>query len=347
MMPIEYSKLRFSRRAPLICCAVASFFLISPHAISSLNAKPQNAKTSHAKKNEIAHQTVSAAQLLAQMADAERGANYSATETIERADSAPISLRVSRAGRKRFLQYLAPSIRRGDVLVDDGQKTWLYHRAENAVIQTNSAAPRVGPNRATNARVVGETRLGGRAAWLLEVRRDGKVSNLKSSTRNVAARRIWIDKQTHLRLATQIFSPDGQSLEHASLSNVKIGGVGDARFRWNPPRGAQVVRTSGTLFSQFSGAQRAASWLQFPRYVPRDFNFESAIVDNVKGEAWLRYASSSRRFSIFQQKIGGAQKMNAAPQKVDGGWYRASGGSRLLIVGAEDGVAQKILQSVR
>ncbi|HVF85350.1 MAG TPA: hypothetical protein VM821_05180, partial [Abditibacteriaceae bacterium] len=95
-----------------------------------------------------------AARVITQMANAESNANYTAVQTIARRNSTPIRVRIWRLGRKRRLEYLAPNLNRGDVLVDDGRNTWLYHRAENAAVQTRSPAPRYGNivGRASRAR---------------------------------------------------------------------------------------------------------------------------------------------------------------------------------------------------
>lgn len=328
-MQIEYSRLfparqtnrRHAKGALLLTLLLASHFAAKP-----TSAQPASAQ---------------AARLLKQMMNAERNANYTAVQTTSRRNSAPVRVRIWRLGSKRRLEYLAPDLNRGDVLVDDGQNTWLYHRAENAAVQTRSQAPRDGSNasrRAARVRLSGQESVSGRAAWKIDlVRPNGKG----------IARRIWIDKASGLRLSAQVFDAQGQAAERVTLSDLKTSGVDASRFRWTPPAGAQVVRTNGQLFSQFAPAKAAASWLQSPRFIPSGYMFESAVVDNAKGEAWLRYASSARRISLFQQRAADATNTGAAPQKVGGGWYRAANGSRVLIVGAPDGVAQRILNSVR
>ncbi len=276
-----------------------------------------------------------ATKLFGQMAHAERNANYSATQTIARADST-VRVRVWRLGRKKRLEYLEPAINRGDVLLDDGQNTWLYHRAENAAIQTHSQNEREANVGKRTLRVADDSQIGGRKVSVVEILRAAK---------NGVARRIWIDKTTKLRLATQFFDEQNQSTGKISLDDLKVGGVSEARFRWSPPAGAQIVKTDGKLFSQMLPAKQAASWLETPSFVPRGFRFESAVVNNAQDKAWLRYSSASQRFSIFQQRA--AAKADHATQKVEGGWYRVSNGSRLLIAGAPDNTAKRILESMK
>lgn len=283
-----------------------------------------------------------ATQLLTQMAQAERGANYSAVQTIERADATSVQVRIWRLGRQRRLEYLAPALNRGDVLLDDGENTWLYHRAENAAIQTRSQKMRDGNLRDGNSRktarpkIIGQTQMNGRAAWIVDVSRNGTL-----------ARRLWIDKAAKLRLSVQFFGTNKKSMGRTTLENLKIGNVGAAQFRWQPPGGAQIVRTSGTLFSQFAPAKQSAIWLRYPRFLPAGYHFESAIVDSSKGEAWLRYANATRRFSIFQQRAQASLQADKAPQRVDDGWYRTQNGSRQLIVGAPENLAKRVLESVQ
>lgn len=325
-MQIEYSKV-FPAHSRKRCARAALLLVLMASGFEGTlaNAQPIDAR---------------AARLINQMANAERNANYTAVQTMARRNSAPVRVRIWRLGRKRRLEYLAPDLNRGDVLVDDGQNTWMYHRAENAAVQTRSQARDASnlARRAARARLAGEDRVNGRAAW--------KVDLVRPNQKGVA-RRLWIDKATKLRLSVQVFDAQGQSAERITMNNFKIGGVNQSRFRWTPPASAQVVRTAGTLFSQFAPAREAASWLQYPRFIPGGYVFESAIVDGAKGEAWLRYASSTRRISLFQQRAADATGSGAAPQKVGGGWYRAANGSRVLVVGAPDVVAQRILRSVR
>lgn len=333
-MQIEYSKpfsaRQTNRRGAQGVLTLA--LLLASH----FEGKPASAQAASAQAA-----SPQAARILKQMMNAERNANYTAVQTMARRNSAPVRVRIWRLGRKRRLEYLAPDLNRGDILVDDGQNTWLYHRAENTAVQTRSQAPRDGSNasrRVARVRLSGQESVGGRAAWKIDlVRPNGKG----------IARRVWIDKASGLRLSAQVFDAQGQAAERVTLSDLKTSGVDASRFRWTPPGGAQVVRTNGQLFSQFAPAKAAASWLQSPRFIPSGYMFESAVVDNAKGEAWLRYASSTRRISLFQQRAADATSTGAAPQKVGGGWYRAANGSRVLIVGAPDGVAQRILQSVR
>ena len=325
-MRIEYSNLKFSRangafrgwqRATILTALSLAFLSSALVAKAQIDAQ--------------------AAKLLNQMASAERAANYSAIETITRSD-ATVRVRLWRLGHEKRLEYLEPAINRGDVLVDDGQNTWLYHRAENAAIQTRSQNERLGVGAARRfSRVSSESRVDGR---------DASVVDILRSANGGVARRVWIDRATKLRLSVQFFDAQNQATGRISISDLKVGGVDAARFDWQPPANAQIVRTNGALFSQLAPARQSASWLQHPRFVPAGFRFESAVVDNAQGKAWLRYASESQRFSIFQQRAASASS-NVEPQKVDGGWYRVNNGSRLLIAGAPDELAQRILQSVR
>ena len=294
-------------------------------------------------EGKIARKNPDATPILKQMAQAERDANYSAIQTIERVDAPAVEVRVWRLGRQRHLEYRAPAVNRGDVLVDDGRNTWLYHRAENAAIQTRSQVVRETGARAEKGRfqsryqMAGEARIDNRAAWIVDVlRSEGGV-----------ARRLWIDKATKLRLSTQFFGASGQNEGRTTLRDLKIGGVSESRFRWQPPQGAQVVRTMGTLYSQFAPARQSAPWLRYPRFLPPGYAFESAIIDNAKGEAWLRYADATRRFSLFQQRATSVSSVEKAPQQVEGGWYRNNRGSRQLLVGVPQNLANRVLDSVK
>jgi hypothetical protein len=178
--------------------------------------------------------------------------------------------------------------------------------------------------RGNGARVTGVGSISDRLTWIVESERGGML------------RRLWIDQKNFVLLRREIRR--GASLvENSVLSDVRFGDP-NISFAWSPPRGAQVTRSGGTFFSNVNAARRV-SWLRFPANIPAGFTFESAIVDEKKGEAWLRF-SGARRFSIFQSK--GAQS-NLPLQKVDGAWFLARGGNRFVIVGLDDAQTAKLV----
>ena len=75
--------------------------------------------------------------LLRQMQNAEKTVSYQATQIVTRQGERQVA-KIWRDGPKRRIEWLAPSVRQGDILVDDGSNVWLYHRAENTVTQTKS-----------------------------------------------------------------------------------------------------------------------------------------------------------------------------------------------------------------
>jgi outer membrane lipoprotein-sorting protein len=272
-------------------------------------------------------------ELLRAMAKAEAKAEFYGMMTTNRRGEPGETVRVWRDGAKRRLEWVSPPVRRGDVLVDDGNNVWLYHRDENTAVQTKS----MGRERMTfngNAKTVGSSDIAGRSAWIVEL---GKNAN---------RRRFWIDQATKTRLRVERIDAKGQA-EATALQNVDFGPVEKSRFTWTPPAGTSVTRTSGRLFASLSGAQKSASWLQYPRVLPSGFSFESAVVNGEKGEAWLRYTNGTRRFSIFQQRAQNASTQKEAPRRVDRGWYLRNRGSRILGVGIPTDTAQDVIRSVR
>jgi outer membrane lipoprotein-sorting protein len=265
----------------------------------------------------------SATSLLQGAARAERNVAFSATETVERPGSPEARMRIAHDDARRRIDYLAPDVRRGDVVVDNGKNVWIYLRRENLAVQTVSRPMREPAVRGAGARVVGVGSIDNRLTWMVEIERAGML------------RRLWIDQKNFVLLRREIRR--GEALiENSVLSNVRFGSP-DVSFAWSPPRGAQVTRSEGTFFGNVNGARRIG-WLRFPTTVPGGFTFESAIVDEKKGEAWLRF-SGARRFSIFQSK--GAQS-DLPLQKVDGAWFLARGGNRFVIVGLDDGQTAKL-----
>jgi negative regulator of sigma E activity len=273
--------------------------------------------------------------LLRAMSQAEQKAEFYGVMVTNRRGEPGETVRIWRDGAKRRLEWLSPPVRRGDVLVDDGQNVWLYHRNENAAVQTKSLR-RERMSFSGEAKTVGSGQVAGRRAWIVELgRRDGRNK-----------RRIWIDAATKVRLRAERVDEKGR-VEATALQSVDFGSVEKSRFSWSAPAGTKVTRTSGRLFVSLPGAKKAAGWLQYPRVLPTGFSFESAVVDGEKGEAWLRYTDGARRFSIFQQRARHASTQNSAPRAVDGAWYRQSAGSRLLGVGLPGDTAQTVMRSVR
>ena len=115
------------------------------------------------------------------LSQAEKSAQYSATATSQRNGAPTTKWRVWRKGAKNRMEYVAPPVRKGDVLVDDGQNVWLYHRADNTAVQTKSR-PRVLEfgalnSRGSDVRVDGTQKVDERAARVLEARRCNAPKN--------------------------------------------------------------------------------------------------------------------------------------------------------------------------
>lgn len=249
----------------------------------------------------------SAAELLRAARAAESKIEYSATQIVQR-NGARETARLFRSGAKRRLEWLSPGVKAGDILVDDGQKVWLYHRADDSAFQTQSSR-RGGPNLAADDwKVSAPIHQGGRTVRVLS-RGNGRQITLDTRTKAIIGTRFGATSTT--------------------LQGIKFGNVPDAKFGFTPPEGAKVTRINGTLFNNPNQARRRASWLQMPAQLPDDYAFESAIAS--QSEVWLRYSNGKRRFSIFEQKSDAGE---VKPQKVEGGWFWKSGGLRFLVTGA-------------
>jgi outer membrane lipoprotein-sorting protein len=263
-------------------------------------------------------------EVLRDWARAERTLSFSAIETLERPSAPVVRLRVQRDGHKRRFDYLAPDVRRGDAVIDDGRNVWIYLRGENTAVQTLSR-----PDREYEARFAGAARVAGvgsidnRLAWIVELARGQNL------------RRLWIDQKNGALLRRETRRGE-QTLENSVLSSVHFGDVPLGVFSWTPPAGAQVTRTTGALYNSANAARRIAM-LRFPTWTPRGYSFESAIVDERTGDAWLRF-SGARRFSIFQSRA----EHDAPMQKVNEAWFFARGGNRFVIVGLEEDDTRQI-----
>ena len=288
----------------------------------------------------IALATPKANDLLQAMEKADKSLRYSGTAIVSRPDAASKTIQIWRDGEKRRLEWTAPAISRGDLLVDDGKNAWHYFQSENSAVQTRGAAE-IDWNRLSKsmtAKVEGSGKVAGRDAWIV---------SLTPRAKNQTPLRVWIDKTASARLRVERGS--GSAKTTMALQKVTFGAVPASRFSWSPPAGARVTRTKGTLFSDIAQARRTASWLSEPGRIPQGYSFESAVVDasgnGGKGEAWLRYANGVNRFSIFQQRTG--DNVAVPTQKAGGGWFVQKGGNRYIVLGLPDADARRVLDSLR
>lgn len=266
---------------------------------------------------QMAQAAPSGPELLRQMSAAEAKISYSGTQVSTRHDSREVA-RVWRDGRKRRIEWLAPDLKRGDVLVDDGKKASLYLRSENTVVETNSTEMRL-PSGA-GATVIGQEKMDGRTAW-----------KVKAGTRT-----IWIDAATKARLKAQ--GPWGS----IGLEKVQFGPVPSSRFRFVPPAGTEKQKLNGTTYPSLTSARRAAPWLKSPAQLPAGYTLESAIVG--PDTVWLRYANTNDRFSLFIQK---AEQGTVEPRQMEGGWFWKRDGLRYYTTGAPSGSVSNMYSSLQ
>jgi len=251
--------------------------------------------------------------LLSQMRSAEATISYSATQT-----GMGETARIYRSGRKRRVEWLSPSVRRGDLLVDNGWNVFLSHRAERSVTET------VSRGLLTNfspAGVVSPTTFAGRRAYLVPV--GGR-------------RTLVIDAQTKALLAVR-----GASGGYA-LSNIHFGAVSESKFTFFPPKGVGITAYSGALYFNIGAAKRAARWLRTPSHLPSGWHFESAIVG--QSSAWLRYSNGQNRFSLFEQPTTDG---DLSPSPVAGGKFWRSGGVRILATGISGSALDELVQELK
>lgn len=257
--------------------------------------------------------------LLKAMRAAEAKIQYSATQVVQRGGSREVA-RIYRSGPKRRLEWLEPSVKRGDLLVDDGEKVWLYHRADKTAIRTNSSS--------RNAGSFGSD-------WKVgpPVQQSGRLVRVLSRGKG---RQITIDAVTKaiLRFQTPVST--------TALQNVKFGAVPATKFQFSPPEGVKTTELDGILYANLAAAKREADWFYAPTTIPNGYELESVIVG--PAEVWLRYTNGSQRFSIFQQKADGA---DVAPTKVDGAWFWKSKGLRFLATGAPEGAVDALASSLK
>ena len=272
------------------------------------------------------------------MMKAERTISYSATQTTTRAGAPTVVARIQKRGLKKRLEYSAPAIMKGDLLIDDGANSWRYHRAEKSAIKTKTAARRNGANwEAMSRRITVKTQegstLSGRKVWIVK-------ATARDKKRGV--RKVWIDATTKARLKVERFDAKGKQIETVALSNIKFQKVADWAFVWKSPKGIEVAN-AGTLYQRINQAKRATAWLQIPTKLPKGYAFENAVVNS--DDAWLRYSNGARRFSIFQQRT--KDTSSKAIKAAGSGWYWQKGGNRFIIAGLPQAEAKMVASSVR
>jgi outer membrane lipoprotein-sorting protein len=272
--------------------------------------------------------------LLQQMRKAGQTVSYSARQTTWQIGAPVVVTQIWDNGRKQRVEYLAPTINKGDIQLDDGAHIWRYHHSENGVVQTPSTTHHpFNPakfDQEYTVKLLGSATISGRPAWSLGIATKGSSKYL---------RKYWIDKTIHLRLRAEYYDANGRRTETTQLSSIHFGSIPTSRFVWKTPAGA-TVNYAGELYSHLRRAQQQASWLRVPRWLPAGYAFESAVVNKTNNESWLRYSNGSRRFSIFEQRT--RDKKSTPLQKVGGGWFWATGEMRYLIAGLKETDAKKL-----
>ena len=276
------------------------------------------------------------AQILLAMKRAEREVSSRGTLVVQRPGAPTIKARVWKSGAKRRLEFLAPKIMSGDILLDDGTYIRRYHKSEKNAVQTRSAPASsldLGWKQLQSrydAKVSGAATVAKRKAWIVTLAPRG--------SRKVI-RKFWIDQKNKAQLRVEHYS-NGRRSETMVLQSVAFEKVPAAKFVWSTPSGAKLTKTGGTMFPRAAQAKTVANWLKLPSSPPSGYAFESAIVDNSKREAWLRYTNGLNRFSIFQQRAN--DNKTSPPKRINGAWFWQSGGFRFLVVGLSQAGAKQV-----
>lgn len=253
-----------------------------------------------------------AATLIDQMRVAEASVQYSGTLFIVR-NGQRETVNVWRQGKKRRWEWSAPALKKGDTLVDNGSSLYLYHASENNVTQTQSSPtlPNLG------------------SGW-----------NLNKSGGDFVLSR-GKQKLTFDGARKNLLRFQNGSVIYA-LQNLKFGAQPAAKFSFQTPADAKVVRSNGKLFVDVASARASANWLKAPAQVPAGYALESAIA--ASDEVWLRYSNGKRRFSLFEQH---AEAGTVAPTAVKGGYFWKTGGIRYLASGVSESTAKSLASSLK
>lgn len=298
-----------SRRNPKAEIPAAKPLAISAFLLGALSLAVTTA-TPHAHAQD-------AATLITQMRAAEAKTQYSGTIYIVR-NGQRETARVWRDGAKRRWQWSAPTLKKGDVLVDNGTNLYLYHASENNVTQTQStpALSNLGDG------------------WKVLVLQKQQGRDVIVLIRG--AQKLTIDRNNKTLLR---FENAGSIY---ALQGVKFGAQPASLFQFATPTGAKVTRSNGKLFVDIASARASVKWLKAPAQVPAGYALESAVA--APDEVWLRYSNGKNRFSLFEQK---SEAGAVAPTKVDGGYFWKTGGIRYLASGVSAGTAKSLAASLK
>lgn len=177
---------------------------------------------------------------------------------------------------KAFTEYLSPAREQGTKMLKLEDQLWIYSPSTDRTIQISGHMLRqsvMGSDLSYEdmmedrklrdvyvASVAGSETLGGRQAWILELK--AKVEDVA-----YASRKVWIDQERYIPLQEELYAKSGQLLKRSTLSDVRnIDG------RWFP---ATIIYKD--MLKQGDGTEFRITSIRFDQEI-EDYLFTKAAL---------------------------------------------------------------------
>ncbi len=209
-------------------------------------------------------------------------------------------------GRRRVV-IIEPPDQRGRIEVCDGQTRWEYYPRTHKVIISNvlggdqpgpaEMLPRPGPSARLHANYLGDGRIAGRLAHIVEL----------TTLAGRPVYKLWVDREKFVRLKVQRFSPSGEITYSAYFSTITYDPeFSPDLFSFTIPKNCHTIDVPLALpRMDLEQAQLQAGFPAIlPQYVPDGYELERNRVAVARREEqpvlWLSFSNGVERFSLFQ-----------------------------------------------
>ncbi len=209
-------------------------------------------------------------------------------------------------GRRRVM-IIEPPDQRGRIEVCDGQTRWEYYPRTHEVIISKvlggdqpgpaEMLPKPGPSARLHASYLGDGRIAGRLAHIVEL----------TTLAGRPARKLWVDREKFVQLKVQRFSPSGEIIYSAYFTTITYDPeFSPDLFSFTLPKGCRIMDVPPALpRMDLEQAELQAGFPAIlPQYVPDGYELERSHVAVAHREGkpvlWLSFSNGVERFSLFQ-----------------------------------------------
>lgn len=285
---------------------------------------------------------------LRRMVNAENSTSFSAHQvtTISGKITLTSEQDIQRVGFKKMrMDFTAPDMLRGEVMVDDGQvlshyiprarllkqRPSMLNALRRRVMQTGTALKQG----RLSVEVADTDRIAGRDAVVIEVKPIRHRPGFWS--------RYWVDTDKWVKLKTEDIAPDGKVVSTFYYTRIDFrNSIPGSKFRLDPPDGVKVEKDAMASLVSVKKAQKMVDFnILEPSYLPPSFKTVGATVRPFRGAQMvaIRYTDGVNCFSLFQTPgrtltPGFRKRLHGGPVHAGGGVYSWKVGDlNLSIVG--------------